>query len=188
MDSCRAARLGFAKVQGNWCLAAKLKPNLAKVLAAPDAQAFNDPIGLLQAPRKVRMGALQLLPTLVEALGKQANDGQVPDFDKAGKSREDSLQLCQYRHCVKQTFRRQIGPPGLLIYTLCSNQKRGTQLLESKWRRRSDSNRCMEVLQTSPLTTWVRRPRAESQSRPDPINYHAQESASIEDRRSAASQ
>ncbi len=26
------------------------------------------------------------------------------------------------------------------------------------WRRRSDSNRCMEVLQTSPLTTWVRRP------------------------------
>ena len=27
-----------------------------------------------------------------------------------------------------------------------------------KWRRRSDSNRCIEVLQTSPLTTWVRRP------------------------------
>ncbi len=64
----------------------------------------------------------------------------------------------------------------------------GTQLLEVRWRRRSDSNRCMEVLQTSPLTTWVRRPRAESQSRTDPIKYHAQESASIEDRRSAASQ
>ena len=28
------------------------------------------------------------------------------------------------------------------------------------WRRRSDSNRCIEVLQTSPLTTWVRRHRA----------------------------
>ena len=28
-----------------------------------------------------------------------------------------------------------------------------------KWRRRADSNRCIEVLQTSPLTTWVRRPR-----------------------------
>jgi hypothetical protein len=27
-----------------------------------------------------------------------------------------------------------------------------------KWRRRADSNRRMEVLQTSPLTTWVRRP------------------------------
>jgi hypothetical protein len=26
------------------------------------------------------------------------------------------------------------------------------------WRRRADSNRCIEVLQTSPLTTWVRRP------------------------------
>ena len=26
-----------------------------------------------------------------------------------------------------------------------------------KWRRRADSNRCIEVLQTSPLTTWVRR-------------------------------
>jgi len=25
------------------------------------------------------------------------------------------------------------------------------------WRRRADSNRCIEVLQTSPLTTWVRR-------------------------------
>ncbi len=29
---------------------------------------------------------------------------------------------------------------------------------KNNWRRRSDSNRCMEVLQTSPLTTWVRRP------------------------------
>ena len=28
-----------------------------------------------------------------------------------------------------------------------------------KWRRRADSNRCIEVLQTSPLTTWVRRLR-----------------------------
>lgn len=27
------------------------------------------------------------------------------------------------------------------------------------WRRRADSNRRIEVLQTSPLTTWVRRPR-----------------------------
>ena len=26
-----------------------------------------------------------------------------------------------------------------------------------KWRRRADSNRRIEVLQTSPLTTWVRR-------------------------------
>jgi hypothetical protein len=32
---------------------------------------------------------------------------------------------------------------------------RGTH--EGKWRRRSGSNRCIEVLQTSPLTTWVRR-------------------------------
>src|SRR5579862_49648 len=28
---------------------------------------------------------------------------------------------------------------------------------EGRWRRRADSNRCIEVLQTSPLTTWVRR-------------------------------
>jgi hypothetical protein len=27
-----------------------------------------------------------------------------------------------------------------------------------RWRRRADSNRCIEVLQTSPLATWVRRP------------------------------
>jgi hypothetical protein len=26
-----------------------------------------------------------------------------------------------------------------------------------KWRRRADSNRCIKVLQTSPLATWVRR-------------------------------
>lgn len=32
------------------------------------------------------------------------------------------------------------------------------------WRRRSDSNRCIEVLQTSPLTTWVRRRRARQSS------------------------
>src|SRR2546430_14652553 len=25
------------------------------------------------------------------------------------------------------------------------------------WRRRADSNRCIKVLQTSPLATWVRR-------------------------------
>jgi hypothetical protein len=30
---------------------------------------------------------------------------------------------------------------------------------ESFWRRRADSNRCIEVLQTSPLATWVRRLR-----------------------------
>ena len=27
------------------------------------------------------------------------------------------------------------------------------------WRRRAGSNRCIAVLQTAPLTTWVRRPR-----------------------------
>ena len=26
------------------------------------------------------------------------------------------------------------------------------------WRRRAGSNRCIAVLQTAPLTTWVRRP------------------------------
>jgi hypothetical protein len=27
------------------------------------------------------------------------------------------------------------------------------------WRRRAGSNRCIAVLQTAPLTTWVRRPK-----------------------------
>ena len=34
--------------------------------------------------------------------------------------------------------------------------------LSGNWRRRADSNRCIEVLQTSPLTAWVRRLRNSS--------------------------
>jgi hypothetical protein len=58
-----AASLGFAKVQNIWCLATKISPDKSKV---------NSPIPLLQAPRKVRMGAVELLPRLVRALSQRA--------------------------------------------------------------------------------------------------------------------
>jgi hypothetical protein len=46
--------------------------------------------------------------------------------------------------------------------------------LGKKWRRRADLNRCIGVLQTPALTTWLRRPelqwsgRRDSNSRPPP--------------------
>ena len=33
----------------------------------------------------------------------------------------------------------------------------GEAEIHAEWRRRADSNRCIKVLQTSPLATWVRR-------------------------------
>lgn len=56
------ARLGFARIQNNWCLAVKLYAS----------NRFQNAIALLQAPRKVRMGAVLLLPTLVQSLNSQA--------------------------------------------------------------------------------------------------------------------
>ena len=58
-----AASLGFAKVQNIWCLATKI---------SPDRSRLNNPIPLLQAPRKVRMGAVELLPRLVRELSVRA--------------------------------------------------------------------------------------------------------------------
>jgi hypothetical protein len=42
------------------------------------------------------------------------------------------------------------------------------------WRRRADSNRCIEVLQTSPLTTWVRRLEALANMKFSPVATTAQ--------------
>src|SRR5262249_43141489 len=36
---------------------------------------------------------------------------------------------------------------------------------KKKWRRRADSNRCIEVLQTSALATWLRRPEGRMSGR-----------------------
>jgi hypothetical protein len=58
-----SARLGFAKVDNMWCLATKIMPF---------ADTTNRPLALLQAPRKVRMGALRQLPRLVGVLSERA--------------------------------------------------------------------------------------------------------------------
>jgi hypothetical protein len=47
------------------------------------------------------------------------------------------------------------------------------------WRRRADSNRCMEVLQTSPLATWVRRLQSRTACAGNSSVYHAITAASI---------
>ena len=39
-----------------------------------------------------------------------------------------------------------------------TTKKRPAARASSVWRRRAGSNRCIAVLQTAPLTTWVRRP------------------------------
>ena len=63
---CVSAQLGFAKIENVWCLAARISSNPGS------AGNVNKPIPLLQAPRKVRMGALELLPNLVRALSERA--------------------------------------------------------------------------------------------------------------------
>jgi hypothetical protein len=58
-----SAKLGFAKVDNIWCLVTRITPFV---------NTTNKPVPLLQAPRKVRMGALELLPNLVRALSERA--------------------------------------------------------------------------------------------------------------------
>ena len=65
-------------------------------------------------------------------------------------STEDRIRYAWSFACArKRPSRRLYGP----------QRSEGTrrQGQEATRRRRSDSNRCIEVLQTSPLTTWVRR-------------------------------
>jgi hypothetical protein len=65
-----------------------------------------------------------------------------------------------------------IPPPRrpLSVHTPAGAAKERTAHRSSRdQRRRSDSNRCMEVLQTSPLTTWVRR-RLSSRLSSDPAS------------------
>lgn len=82
-NSCRSAKLGFTKVQNNWCLATKIEPGLPAALSTPIGTIVA-PIALLQAPRKVRMGAVQLLPFLVEALKMRAK-AKLDAIERAAK-------------------------------------------------------------------------------------------------------
>jgi hypothetical protein len=59
---CKTAFLGFAKVENNWCLAARFETDVTAFAVVP----------LLQAPRKVRTGAVELLPDLVLELSQRA--------------------------------------------------------------------------------------------------------------------
>lgn len=59
---CRTAFLGFAKLENNWCLAARYETDVTDFRTVP----------LLQAPRKVRTGAVELLPDLVRDLSERA--------------------------------------------------------------------------------------------------------------------
>ena len=44
------------------------------------------------------------------------------------------------------------------FYLVALHNRKGSGQASSVWRRRAGSNRCIAVLQTAPLTTWVRRP------------------------------
>src|SRR5271167_1236765 len=50
---------------------------------------------------------------------------QVPDFDRAGISSEDSLQLRLCHPCVKQALCRQIGPSGPLSILCVTTRNEG---------------------------------------------------------------
>jgi hypothetical protein len=64
---CKSATLGFAKVENLWCLATRLQATAVTVFGQNPKL-----VPLLQAPRKVRMGAIELLPKLVLEISKRA--------------------------------------------------------------------------------------------------------------------
>jgi hypothetical protein len=71
-----------------------------------------------------------------------------------------------HTHSLEDTRRKAIDEPNRRFSQYVSSsviaEARGSLCVEGAdrviWRRRTDSNRCIKVLQTSPLATWVRRP------------------------------
>ena len=87
--------------------------------------------------------------------GKRGNGETGPDDDASGRGDDGTKHRCRMAHD------RRWRPAARLADEACDESPTGVtplQLLEN-WRRRPDSNWRIEVLQTSALTTWLRRPR-----------------------------
>ena len=86
--SWTAKVLGFAKVNGTWCLAAKPVRYVSGFFEGDTSCPYQneykagEPIPLLKAPRDIRISALSLLPNLVQEM-TEAAEACVKTIDEA---------------------------------------------------------------------------------------------------------
>src|SRR5713101_2616187 len=113
-----AVCLGFAHVSKSWCLAVRTMTGFeGSEFEGREAEILSEgePSPLLQAPRPIRIAALEKLPLLIAALKETADEAAIPTQDAAKaieRSKAPKRQLRQLRPVVGDRigaqFRKQI--------------------------------------------------------------------------------
>jgi hypothetical protein len=132
--------LGFAHVSKSWCLAVRTMTGIEG--SAAEFQPECEPSPLLQAPRPIRIAALEKLPLLIVALKEKADEAAIATQDAAREIERSKAPSGPRRQL------RQLGPIGRDRYgDQCRKQIEG-HLTSYIARANDDPGRIMKTIRT----------------------------------------